>query len=203
VTGGVESTGHVIADVRRRAEHYGRRPDDIKFFQAFSPVVGGTEADARAKADDLRQQLSIEGGLAHMSGSVGADLGELDLDLPIAEVDMNGVQGFLRSLAEAAPDKTWTLRDVAARQISGRFAVGSPEQIVARLEEYAAVGVDGFNLIYTTTPGTFVDFIDGVAPVLRERGLMQTEYRPGPLRQKLFGYPRLPDRHPGAGYRRS
>jgi hypothetical protein len=62
--------------------------------------------------------------------------------------------------------------------------------------------VDGFNLIYATTPGSFVDFIDGVAPILKNRGLMQTEYQPGPLRQKVFGHPHLPDCHPGASHRR-
>lgn len=201
ITGGVESAGHVIADVRKRAARYGRDPADIKFLQAISPVIGGTEAEARAKEADYREQLSIEGGLAHMSGTVGADLGQVDLDRPIADIDLNGVQGFLKSLAESAPDKTWTLRDLAARQISGRFTTGSPEQMVAKLQDYAAVGVDGFNLIYATTPGTFVDFIDGVAPILQDRGLMQTAYQPGPLREKLFGHARLPDRHPGAAVR--
>ena len=71
------------------------------------------------------------------------------------------------------------------------------------MRAYTEVGVDGFNLIYTTTPGTFVDFIDGVAPLLRAHGLMQSEYLEGPLRQKLFGQPRLPERHPGAEVRRT
>ncbi|GIT02337.1 MAG: hypothetical protein CM1200mP27_09620 [Chloroflexota bacterium] len=65
----------------------------------------------------------------------------------------------------------------------------------------ANAGVDGFNLIYSVTPGTFVDFIEGVVPILQKRGLMQKEYAPGPLREKLFGNGRLPDRHPGAGWR--
>jgi long-chain alkane monooxygenase len=203
ITGGVASAARIVADVRARAARYGRRPEDIKFFQALSPVVGGTEAEALAKEAELRADLSIEGGLAHMSGNMGADLGEIDLDLPLSEFDFNGVQGFFKTMVEAAPDKTWTFRDLARRQISGQFATGSPEQIVARLQAYAEVGVDGFNLIYATTPGTFVDFIDGVAPLLQEQGLMQTEYQPGPLRQKLFGESRLPSRHPGAAHRRS
>ncbi len=202
VVGNVASSGRIVADVRARAVRYGRRPEDIKFFQALSPVIGGTEAEAKAREAELREQLSIEGGLAHMSGNMGVDLGQVDLDLPLADFDFNGVQGFFKTLAETAPDKTWTFRDLARRQISGQFATGSPEQIVARLERYAEVGIDGFNLIYATTPGTFVDFIDGVSPLLQARGLMQTEYQPGPLRQKIFGQPRLPNRHPGAAVRR-
>ncbi len=42
------------------------------------------------------------------------------------------------------------------------------------------------------------DYTDHVAPVLAERGLMQREYRPGTLREKLFPGrgPRLPESHP-------
>jgi hypothetical protein len=63
--------------------------------------------------------------------------------------------------------------------------------------------VAGLNLTYSVTPATFVDFIDGVVPVLQARGLMQKEYSPGPLRQKIFGDPRLPHRRPASAYRRS
>ena len=62
--------------------------------------------------------------------------------------------------------------------------------------------MDGFNIVYTVTPGTFKDFIDGVVPELRRRGLVQPDYAPGTLREKLFGRARLPVRHPAAAYRR-
>jgi hypothetical protein len=52
------------------------------------------------------------------------------------------------------------------------------------------------------TPGTFVDFIEAVVPILQARGLVQRDYAPGPLRQKIFGDARLPKRHPAAAYRR-
>jgi long-chain alkane monooxygenase len=56
--------------------------------------------------------------------------------------------------------------------------------------------------MYSTTPGTFIDFIEYVAPELQRRGLMQREYSPGTLREKLFGAgPNLPDRHVGRSYR--
>lgn len=45
--------------------------------------------------------------------------------------------------------------------------------------------------------------LDGVS-LRAERGrVAPTEYPPGTLRERLFGAgPRLPDRHPGASYRR-
>jgi hypothetical protein len=50
-------------------------------------------------------------------------------------------------------------------------------------------------------PGSFEEFAELVMPVLRERGLAQSEYAEGPLRRKLFGRDRLPDSHPAAAYR--
>lgn len=191
----------VAADIRRRASRYGRRPEDIKICVAISLIVGGTEAEAQAKSDDLRQTLSLEGGLSHMSGHLGVDLSDIDPDRPIGDYDFNSVQGILKTFAATAPDKTWTFGDLAQRQMAGQWLAGSPEQIADKLEKIAAAGADGFNLLYATTPGTFVDFIDGVVPILQRRGLMQTEYAPGPLRQKVFGSPRLPTNHPGAGFR--
>jgi long-chain alkane monooxygenase len=58
------------------------------------------------------------------------------------------------------------------------------------------------NLINAEIPGTYEDFVEHVAPVLQRRGLMQSQYAPGTLRNKLFGRgDRLPDRHPAARYR--
>jgi hypothetical protein len=62
--------------------------------------------------------------------------------------------------------------------------------------------VDGFNLAYAITPGSFADFVDHVVPVLTERGAYQPGYAPGSLRNKLLGNgDRLPDEHRGARYR--
>jgi hypothetical protein len=60
--------------------------------------------------------------------------------------------------------------------------------------------VDEFNLAYAITPGSFVDFIEGVVPVLQQRRLMQAGYEEGMLRDKLFrkGHARLRELHPAA-----
>jgi alkanesulfonate monooxygenase SsuD/methylene tetrahydromethanopterin reductase-like flavin-dependent oxidoreductase (luciferase family) len=137
-----------------------------------------------------------------MSGHLGVDLGDVDLDRPISDFEFNGVLGFLKSFAAREPDKTLTFGDLVRRQLSGNWIVGSDEQIADKLQSLGETGADGFNLVYATTPGTFIDFIEGVAPILKSRGLMQTEYEPGPLRQKIFGEPYLASRHPGAAYRR-
>jgi long-chain alkane monooxygenase len=71
--------------------------------------------------------------------------------------------------------------------------------------EWMNEGVDGFNLAYAITPGTFADFVEGVVPVLQRRGLMQSDYQDGAFREKLFGKgcARLQAPYPAAHYRRS
>ncbi|MEO6115798.1 MAG: 5,10-methylene tetrahydromethanopterin reductase, partial [Pseudolysinimonas sp.] len=62
--------------------------------------------------------------------------------------------------------------------------------------------VDGFNLAYAITPGTFEDVVEHVIPVLRERGAYPSEYVPGSLREKLHGRgDRLPPEHQGSTFR--
>tara|TARA_B100000678_G_scaffold208786_1_gene176355 strand:+ start:2982 stop:4337 length:1356 start_codon:yes stop_codon:yes gene_type:complete len=192
----------VISDVRSQAVRNGRRPEDIQFFQGLSPVVGGTEAEAKVKEAEYLEQFSTEGALAHLSGSIGIDLSDIDLDQPLKSIDTRSMRGMVKGLIESTPDQTQTFRDLIRTRNAGQFLTGSPEQIADALQDWQKAGVDGFNLIYSVTPGTFVDFIEAVVPILQKRGLMQKEYAPGPLREKIFGYGRLPERHLAAGFRR-
>jgi alkanesulfonate monooxygenase SsuD/methylene tetrahydromethanopterin reductase-like flavin-dependent oxidoreductase (luciferase family) len=192
----------VISDVRSQAVRNGRRPEDIQFFQGLSPVVGGTETEAKAKEAEYLEQFSTEGALAHLSGSIGIDLSAIDLDQPLKSIDTRAMRGMVKGLIESTPDQTQTFRDLIRTRNAGQFLTGSPEQIADALQDWQKAGVDGFNLIYSVTPGTFVDFIEAVVPILQKRGLMQKEYAPGPLREKMFGYGRLPARHLAAGFRR-
>ena len=193
---------NVISDIRSQATRQGRRPDDILFFQGLTPVIGGTEAEAKAKEADLLENFSTEGTLVLMSGAIGVDLGAVDLDQPLDTIVEPAIRGMVKGLMESAPDKRPTFRDFLRSHPAGHFLTGAPEQIADALQEWHEAGVDGFNLVYAVTPGTFVDFIDAVVPILQARGLMQQEYAPGPLRQKIFGDPKLPKRHPAAAYRR-
>jgi FMN-dependent oxidoreductase (nitrilotriacetate monooxygenase family) len=197
-----------VDDVKAQAASLGRGPDDILFYQGLSFIVGGTEEEARRKAAEIDEFASSEGYAAHMAGNLGLDLSTYDIEAPVADLqgqlESNNVQGIFKSLVESAPDKSWKFGDLL-RWISDLRVVGTPEQIADELQEWHDAGVDGINLMYHVTPGSFEDFIDGVTPVLQARGLQQTEYAPGTLREKLTGSPggRLNDRHPGTAYRRT
>ncbi len=81
--------------------------------------------------------------------------------------------------------------------------VGSPTEVADELERWVDdADVDGFNVAYVTTPGTFVDFAKFVVPELRRRGRVPEEVPGSTLRERLGAAgPLLGDDHPGAVYR--
>ena len=80
---------------------------------------------------------------------------------------------------------------------AGPLIVGSPCEVADQLQEWVhETDVDGFNLAYAITPGTFEDVVHYIVPELQQRGIYRTEYTPGTLRHKLFGKgDRLPEEH--------
>ena len=193
---------NAVRDLAQRSVAKGREPGDLRFIAGISPVVGGTEAEARRKEAEYRELLSVEAGLVHIAGNVGVDLADIDVDRPLEELQTEGVQGLVKSLIDSAPAGTRTFGDLVTSNMVGQLMVGSDEQIADRLARRFESGIDGFNIITSVLPGTIADFVDGVVPVLQDRGLVQREYAPGPLRQKMFGAPRLSDSHPAARHRR-
>ena len=100
-----------------------------------------------------------------------------------------------------------TLRDYVGGLggFGGELFVGSGATVAADLESYAErSGVDGFNIAYHVTPGSFRDVADYLIPELRKRGRASEPGDPVTLRQRIFGADRarLADDHPAAAYRK-
>ncbi|MGP6169976.1 LLM class flavin-dependent oxidoreductase [Microbacterium sp. A196] len=189
-----------IDETRALAVEYGREPDDIKFFQGLTFVIGDTEAEAQQKAEEYETWSSDEGFLAH-AAIVDPTGRTYPPETELKDVDTNTMKGFTELLRRTITDREPTVADVASRMTRNNLVVGTPEHIADELERWQAAGVDGINVVNAVIPGSFEEFADKVLPVLRERGLAQSEYAPGTLRDKLFGAPRLNERHPAARYR--
>ena len=197
-----ESARRDIAEIDALLPQFGRRPGDLRYLTMIHPIIGSTEAEARVRHEEFLHWRSEPAYLAHASGAIGFDLGLIDPDLPLRDIRTEAIQGNIRAVIDAEPDKTARFGDVIRRRLNKAFW-GTPEQVADEIGRWVAAGIDGFNLIPVTTPDWFAEFADGVAPILRERGLMQREYSPGTLREKLFGRAQLPDRHPGRRHRRT
>lgn len=196
-----------VTTIRRELELAGRDPYAAKIFNLSTVITAETDEQALAKHAEYLSYGDPEGALVFMSGWMGVDLAGYGLDEPIGNVDSNAILSAVKAFQSADPDGgEWAVRDIADwGKIGGigPLIVGSGERVADVLQEWVAeTDVDGFNLAYAITPGTFADFVDHVVPVLTARGAYQAEYTPGTLRNKLFGRgDRLPDEHRGSRYR--
>jgi alkanesulfonate monooxygenase SsuD/methylene tetrahydromethanopterin reductase-like flavin-dependent oxidoreductase (luciferase family) len=196
-----------VSTIRRELELAGRDPYSAKIFNLSTVVTAETDEEARAKHAEYRSYGDPEGALVFMSGWMGVDLSRYGLDDPIGNVDSNAILSAVAAFQSADPDgREWAVRDIAEwGEIGGMGPriVGSGVRVADTLQEWVEqTDVDGFNLAYAITPGSFADFVDYVVPVLTARGAYQSAYTPGTLRHKLLGRgDRLPDEHRGAHYR--
>lgn len=204
------SLRRTIEDLTKRLVANGRKPDDMHFMAGRAYIIGSTEEEARRKDKEIQDLYNdTEYCVAYMSSLIGLDLSAVDIDKPVGNFETDAIQGTFRALADAAPDREHTFRDIANVMALNRF-VGTPEQAADEIEEWRDAGVTGINYQQMTGPGDVYSFIEHVCPLLKKRGLMQKEYAPGTFREKLFfnrsaasSGARLNERHPAAQYRRA
>jgi len=196
-----------VKDIRDQLRAAGRDPYSIKIFQMLTVVTGETSQKATAKHDEYLRYASDEGALTLMSGWMGIDLSKYSLDDPIGDVDSNAIKSTIAAFNQEADDgRVWRVRDIAAWGGIGGLgprAVGSPSEVADTLQEWIEeTDIDGFNLPYAITPGSFEDVVEYLVPELQRRGAYKTAYAPGTLRSKIFGQgDHLPSSHRGHSYR--
>lgn len=190
-----------IARTREVIVKAGRQPEDVKFFQGLSLVIGRDEKEVREREEDYIKYSSVTGFLTHSSLGILPDGTRLPDDTRLIDIPNNGGQAHVEWLRRATPDREPTLADLANGRIRRGYVAGTPDQIADKLVEWQAAGVDGINLINWRLPGSYEEFNELLLPTLQHRGLAKKEYAEGTLRQKLFGHDHLNERHPGSTYR--
>ncbi|GAA1528887.1 FMN-dependent oxidoreductase (nitrilotriacetate monooxygenase family) [Microbacterium ginsengiterrae] len=196
-----------VARIRDALEEAGRDRYSAKIYTLLTIITDETSEKAHAKHEDFLRYASDEGALVFMSGWMGIDLSQYDLDEPIGNVKSNAIQSTVANFQQAGDDgKEWKVRDIARLGNIGGLGprvVGSPTEVADFLQDWVEeTDVDGFNLAYAITPGTFEDVVTFIVPELQRRGVYQREYTPGTLRHKLHGRgDRLPEEHRGADFR--
>jgi alkanesulfonate monooxygenase SsuD/methylene tetrahydromethanopterin reductase-like flavin-dependent oxidoreductase (luciferase family) len=180
----------------------------------LAPIIGRTNEEAVAKYQEAQKYASVEAALAFWSGGSGIDISKFDLDREIvasdAKIDhrVHSVADSLSYRGDDAPTPTpRNIGKTIAIGANGPTPVGTAAEVANEIEKWVGIAdLDGFNIGYVTTPGSFVDVVDLLVPELRRRG----RYAPkgestGPLtlRERVYGkgQSKLRDDHLGHTYR--
>jgi alkanesulfonate monooxygenase len=188
------------ASVKDRLSRHGRAPDDILLLPGLLPIAGRTEAEARAKFQQLQDLIHPLVGLAHVYGPMG-DLSGFPLDGPVPEPIDPEMRSRAAVLLEHARANNLTIRQLYLAASSGRghrTVIGTPAHIADSMQEWLeAEAADGFNIVPSHLPVALDDFVELVIPELQRRGLFRTAYEGRTLRENL-GLKRPLSRYQGA-----
>lgn len=190
------------ADLRGRAAALGRDPAHLRILPGVVTVLGGTEAEARARLDELTESLPLDDGLVRLADTLGVPPETLELDGPLPEglpIPRTGNVTMFKAAVGLARRENLTVRQLIRRFGGGgghRILVGTPEQIADDLVEWLDAGAaDGFNLMPDLLPTGFEAFAAEVVPILRRKGVFRSDYEGTRLRDHL----RLPIDPPARG----
>jgi alkanesulfonate monooxygenase len=123
----------IIADMRARAERHGRT---LRFGYRTHVVVRETEGEARAAAANLLSRLDAADGEAIRRRSLDTNSAGVARQAELR--DNSDDHGYIE-------EHLWT-GIARARSGCGAAIVGDPDQVVAKLRAYTALGIDAFIL---------------------------------------------------------
>ncbi|MBF0748906.1 LLM class flavin-dependent oxidoreductase [Mammaliicoccus lentus] len=179
--------------LRRQVEEKRGSEQEVVIMPGIFPFIGETREEAQANYKELQDLIDPEMGLELLSSYLGdTDLSGYDLNTPFEDVEVdkgNNIQSRVDLIKETAKRNNSTLEDVMKHVAGARghhIIVGTPEDVADRMEEWFKRGAaDGFNIMPPLNPTQFELFVNKVVPILKERGLVQTDYNEGTLREKL------------------
>jgi len=177
------------ADVRAALANAGRPEDASRILMSIMPFIGESRAEAEDKRDLHDSLVDPLVGLSTLGAHTNADFSDLPLDANVEAVQSSGSQGNLAALKSIAAGKSISIAD--AGRIYGRGVmcprlVGTAKDVADEMAEIVTSGAaDGFVISPAFLPETFDDFVDGVVPILQDKGLFRREYEGRTLRDHL------------------
>ena len=176
-------------EVHEALAQQGRARDASRILMSIMPFVGETRAEAEDKRDLHDSLVDPLVGLSTLGAHANADFSNLALDDTIEAVISSGSQGNIAALKSIAAGKSMSIAD--AGRIYGRGVmcprlVGTAKDIADEMAEIVLSGAaDGFVVSPAFLPDTFEDFVDGVVPILQQKGLFRNDYEGTMLRDHL------------------
>jgi FMN-dependent oxidoreductase (nitrilotriacetate monooxygenase family) len=185
----IEAAKSARADLRARAEKFGRDPDSIKVLPGVCPVVAETRAIATERRAMLAELSEAEAGLSTLAYHLDVDLSTFPQDQVLPEMDVSGVQGHYKEVAEMTRKTGMPLRQLGKQYGSGRHEkgfTGTATDIVDTMAEWHDAGAcDGFMFQVPFAPGGVEDIVRLIVPELQRRGRFRTAYGADTLRGHL------------------
>ncbi len=179
-------------EMRERAERKGRNPDHILIAPGISAILAESDEQARARQDAIFGAKSFDRALAELGRPFGwHDFSQYELDAPFPdlpdEIGSNSFRSHAGAIKKLARDNKLTLREVVQAQIdSGRSPfVGSPQTVADQIQKWFEAGAFDAVNFFGTTPQDYELFLGVVVPILRERGVVRSDYMAKTLRGNL------------------
>lgn len=182
------------------ARSFGRDPEAIVILPGLVPVLGSTEAEAKALAEELGDLTVADHPIMRLSDVLQLDLSKYPIDGPVPLEDIppneevEGHRSRHQLLIDLVKREHMTIRDLVrwhATSVGHRPFVGTPEQLADDIERWVDHGAaDGFNLMPTLNSNGLPIFVEHVVPLLQKRGLFRTAYEETTLRGH-YGLPRV------------
>jgi FMN-dependent oxidoreductase (nitrilotriacetate monooxygenase family) len=181
------------AELHRQAAAAGREPGQVLVLPALMITLGGTEAEARARASELDELASSEFRWQNLLYMTGHDPDGFDPDAPLPAELYDGrplpVSGAQRLYDAARQRPGVPLRELAralSTSSTGNQFAGTPEQLADHILAWQDAGaVDGFTIMGSTLPRELTAFAEQVVPILQARGRYRTGYAGSTLRDHL------------------
>jgi FMN-dependent oxidoreductase (nitrilotriacetate monooxygenase family) len=190
------------ADVKGRLARYGRSREELKVLPGATFALGATHDEARERAHQIRrQQVSPATAILLLEQVWNRDLSSYDAEGPLPDVDPDVsaapiIQGRTKLTADpVATARQWrdlaeakklSIRDLIIEVTGRQSFIGTPAQVAAEIDRFVQNdAADGFILVPHLIPTGLEEFVDTVVPLLRERGVLRSEYSTDTLRGHL------------------
>ena len=179
--------------------HCGRGPPrraatrrHVLIMPGIFPIIADTDEEARAKEAAILGGKSFDRALAELGRPFGwHDFSPVRPRRAVPGASATSGERSFRTQAERikklARENNLTLRQVVEHQLDAHRSpfVGSPLTVANEIQRWFEAGAfDGIN-ISVNAPSEFARFTDEVLPILRERGVVRSEYESTTLRGNL------------------
>jgi len=179
------------AAFRDAAERAGRDPDEIKYFPGLMTTITRDRRSALDRRIAMTERLFPQ-RVAYLQQMLGVRLDPARLDEPLSDEQLATARPSPRDPRSAhaltIARQGWSLRDVLAHGVIDYHPViaGPAVEAADHMQEWFEAGAaDGFWI----SPDVYEDgidaFVDGVVPILQERGLFHRDYDSNTLRDHL------------------